>query len=429
MRISAMCMVTATLATVASGGNAAPADPTDTYLAGRTGVPTDEDVSRIPVGERPHHAFEPIGLNAGPIFFYPELSGGFRYESNVYATPTDRKSDTAFILSPRLTIISDMRPFSYKAHVGTDIYRFQKLTGEDRTDAHAALNTQVEIAHDLVVKTFLEAAKRHEERTDAASPANTAAPVPYTDLSAQASITKQFNRFGVEFGTSARKLTYGTVQTFSGEALDLDWRSGAIVTGWIKPSYQISPNYQVFVRSRINDRDYKGTGDLNHDSSGYDIRGGVSFAASTLFLGSVEAGYLSQKFSNPLIPHIEGPSFAADAKWLVTPLTTITFSADRMISETASVGHEARLDTLLGIGIDHELLRNLVLFSGVTHIDQNFRGTPRVDEVVKLSAGFDYFASPIARFGVRYDFINRNSNLPMFGFNDHVVTVNATAQY
>jgi len=242
-------------------------------------------------------------------------------------------------------------------------------------------------------------------------------------------VLKQFNRFGFEIGTSARRLDYGTTETFSGETLDLDWRSGSIVTGWIKPSYQISPNYQVYIRSRINDRNYKGTGDLNHDSSGYDIRGGVSFAPSSLFLGSIEAGYLSQKFSNPLIPEINGPSFAADAKWLVTPLTTISFNADRLISETASVGHEARLDTVFGVGVDHELLRNLILFGAAKHIDQNFRGTSRNDEVVKVSAGIDYFTNPLARFGVRYDFINRNSNMPEFSFDDHRVTFNATAQY
>jgi hypothetical protein len=347
----------------------------------------------------------------------------------VYAKPTDPRSDTAFILSPKITIISNTRPFSFKADVGADIYRFQKLSSEDRTDAHARLSTNIEIAHDLTVKTFVEAARRHEERIDASSPPDVASPVPYTDLNAQASVLKQFNRFGFEIGTSARRLDYGTTETFSGETLDLDWRSGSIVTGWIKPSYQISPNYQVYIRSRINDRNYKGTGDLNHDSSGYDIRGGVSFAPSSLFLGSIEAGYLSQKFSNPLIPEINGPSFAADAKWLVTPLTTISFNADRLISETASVGHEARLDTVFGVGVDHELLRNLILFGAAKHIDQNFRGTSRNDEVVKVSAGIDYFTNPLARFGVRYDFINRNSNMPEFSFDDHRVTFNATAQY
>jgi hypothetical protein len=116
-------------------------------------------------------------------------------------------------------------------------------------------------------------------------------------------------------------------------------------------------------------------------------------------------------------------------KWLVTALTTVSFLADRHVSETAAPGQEARLDTAFGAMVDHELLRNVILSAGAKHINQDFRGTPRKDDLLKFTSGVDYLANRFARVGVHYHFIDRRSNIPTNSFNEHVMRVNVTAQY
>jgi hypothetical protein len=148
-----------------------------------------------------------------------------------------------------------------------------------------------------------------------------------------------------------------------------------------------------------------------------------------LIIGSVEAGYLRQTFDNPLIPTVTGPVVAGKVKWLVTPLTTVTFLADRSISETSAPGQEARLDQTFGALVDHELMRNVIVFGGAARINQDFRGTPRKDDLWKVTGGVDYLANRFARFGLHYNFIDRKSNIPTFSFDEHVVKVNVTAQY
>lgn len=390
---------------------------------------SDEELSRIPVHDRPRYGYEPIGYRVGPIFFYPQLLTGLRFDSNVFASSTNRQSDLAAVLAPKLTISSYSPRFSFKSEVGAVVYRFRRFHSEDRTDAYANFRVSSEVTHDLRLDAAAEVARRHENRSESTSPPNAATPVPYTDMRGQLSATKDFNRLSVMVGTTARNLTYENVQSFSGQLLDRSSNNGTILTAFVKPSYEITRDYRLYMLARYNTRDYDGTGTLEHDSNGYDLRGGLQFRLTPLIFGSVEAGYLEQVYNNPAIPTVTGPVIGGKVRWLVTPLTTVSFLADRHVSETTAAGQEARLDTAFGATVDHELLRNVILSAGAKHINQDFRGTPRRDDLLKFSSGVDYLANRFARLGVHYDFIDRRSNMPGYSFNEHVMRVNVTTQY
>jgi hypothetical protein len=78
---------------------------------------------------------------------------------------------------------------------------------------------------------------------------------------------------------------------------------------------------------------------------------------------------------------------------------------------------------------DYELLRNVVVFGGVKFKHEDFRGTARADDVTKVSAGVEYLMNRTLSTGVRYDFISRDSTIPIYSFDKHVVMFNVTAQY
>jgi hypothetical protein len=398
----------------------------------------DDVLSRIPVKDRPHPEFDPVGIQYNSIFFYPKLTTGLLFDSNVYASNTNPRSDAALIFSPELTIRSgpktygydpNPQPFSYEFNIGADIYRFRNITTENRENAHAKLVTHAEFAHDLIFDTAFEAARKHEERGSSSSPIDARNPVPYWDLKGELALTKKFNRFGTTFDATARRLTYGDVDSFSGVPLDQSWRNGNIFTGSIKPFYEFSPGYRAFFLLQANTRNYAGTGTLNRDSNGYIIRGGLDFVVSPLFYGTAEIGYLSQSYDNPAIPPIDGLSFSGRATWLMTKLMTATFSAERTVAETTTPDFNGMLRTSFGARIDYELLRNLILYAEPKYIDEEFPGTTRRDKLAKVSAGFDYLMNRRLKLGLRYDFIDRNSTIPAYTYDEHVVTLNVTTQY
>jgi hypothetical protein len=398
----------------------------------------DYELSRMPVRERPHPEYDPIGYRSGSIFFYPKLSTGLRYDSNVFASPTNRRADLIFILSPELTITNaaprftpvSIPKFAYELNVGADIYKFRRFDSEDRVDARANLKTRWEIAHDFTFEGNFLAARRHDERGDTALPPDASEPIPYTDLRAEGIFTKYFDRLGVEVNGTARRLDYEDVISITGVPLVQAQRNGTILSTYIKPFYEFSPGYRAFVRLRANTRNYEAAGILNRDSNGYDIRGGVDFAVTPLISGSVEAGYLSQTYENPLIAPFDGLSFAAKTQWLVTPLVTISANAERSVAETITPDFEARLDTIYGVQIDYELMRNVILFGGLKFKKEEFRGVAqRTDNVKQISAGVEYLLNRNFRTTLQYQFQDRDSNLPIYTFDRHTVTLNVKAQY
>jgi hypothetical protein len=435
VRFSIVSLMTIGLAAYTSSSASQELEPAPTRLPNfmspseTTQTISEEQLTQIPVRERPRYGYEPIGYRVGPVFFYPQLLSELRYDSNVYANSANRRADLAAVLAPKLTITTYSPRFSFKSEIGATIYRYRELHGENHTDAYARFRAHGEIAHDLRVDGAFQAAHLYQDRSDSTTPSNAATPIPFTDIRGEASATKDFNRLSVMVGGSARNLTYENVQSFTGQLLDQSSRNGTILTAFVKPSYEITRDYRLYMLARYNVRNYEGTGTLEHDSNGYDLRGGVQFALTPLILGSVEAGYLQQTFNNPAIPTVNAPLIAGRVKWLVTPLTTISFVADRSVNEMGAPGQEARLDMTYGAVVDHELMRNVILFAGARHINQDFKGTPRKDDLLKFSGGVDYLANRFARVGLQYDFIDRKSNIPAFSFNEHVLRVNVTAQY
>ena len=398
----------------------------------------DYELSRIPVGERVHPGYEPIGYRVGGVFFYPRLFAGMRFDSNVYASPTNAKSDMYFVLSPQLTVKygrgtpgAERNPsrFSYQVDLGADIYRFRKFDSENRVDARGRITTNWDIAPDLQFDTAFEAARRHEERGDSSQPQNAAKPVPFNDLRGEATLTKNWGRFGVALNAGVRNLTYEDVDTFSGEVLDQSQRDGTILSTYIKPFYEFSPGYRAFARLRGNWRDYATTGTQNRNSDGYEARGGVEFAVTPLISGSVEAGYMSQTYENPLIQPVDGLSVKGELLWLATALITVRANAERSVAETITPGFGPRLDTVFGGQVEYELLRNVIVKAGGSFKQEDFQDSPRKDDVTRWSVGIDYALNRHLSIGARYDFVSRDSTIPTYSFDKHVVMFNVTAQH
>lgn len=399
----------------------------------------DYELSRIPVDERPHPEFDPIGYRFGQFMFYPRMSAGVLYNSNVFASSADPRSDAVARFSPGLNVQYGKLPTSFSSgtpgfsadfDLGADLYRHRIYSSENRTDAHARLKTHWDIANDLKVDSTAEVARKHEERGEASSPRNAAEPVPYLDIRGETTVTKAFGRFGVAVNGAVRRLSYEDVSAVDGSVLDQSSRSGTIVSTFVRPYYEFSPGYQAFVRASANARRYAGEGVLNRDSNGYNVTAGLAFTMTPLISGSVEAGFLSQSYENPAIAPVSGASFKAQALWLATPLLSVRASAERRVAETVSSDFDSRLDTNFMVRADYELLRNLTLFAGATYSHQKFQGLQsRIDKVAKFSLGGRYALNRTWSLDGRYDFIDRNSSLANYTFDQHVVMFNVTAQH
>jgi hypothetical protein len=397
-------------------------------LVAATPALAGEDTANVPVRQRSRADYDPVGVRLDAFAFYPSVTIGVQYDSNIFANP-EPIGDWAFVTAPELRVVADRGDGTYVLDLGVAHYTYQKLDSEERTDAYARFRLSKPIRHDIIWDAAFEAARRHELREDALAFTDATEPIPYRDLNAQTAVTRTFNRFGVIVGGRIRNLHFEDVEAFETLPFDQSLRDGTIVTTMVKPFYDFSPGYRAYARIDLSRRDYNGEGQQNRDSQGIDGRGGLEFRLSPLLFGSAELGYLTYDYDNPIIPDIQGLSAAARLVWLMTPLMTLTLFTQRSVAELASPDQEGRLDFSAGAQLDYEILRNLILSLEGVYKNEDFIGSVRSDDIIKLTTKLDYLLNRGFHLGLTYNFIDRSSDDPNFDFQKHVVTFNVTAQH
>jgi hypothetical protein len=385
-------------------------------------------LERQPVGQRVHEHLQPDGFIYRDTFFYPEVSAGIEFDSNVFGEPVAR-DDYAYILSSALRILRSQEESTEELDLAVRHLEFDRFQDENRTEASARLRLARKLARGLDMGTSFGAARRFETRGDSLTDAETVVPIGYQELDAEARITKRFNRLGTALGAGIRSLHYDDGESVSGVILDQSSRDGVIFTGSVKPFYELLPGYNVFARMQVNQRDYEGVGSLNRDSQGYEVTGGIEFPILPTISGSLQAGYFEQDYDSVLIPDAHGPSAAASLIWLMTPLMTGSLIVSRTVAEVVTPDQFARIDLEIGGRVDYEVKRNLVASAAGLYRSEEFLGSARNDEVFEGEMSIKYSLNRFFDFGIGYFYMDRISNIDEFDFSRHKVMVNVAAKY
>lgn len=126
--------------------------------------------------------------------------------------------------------------------------------------------------------------------------------------------------------------------------------------------------------------------------------------------GEVAVGYIQQSFDEAAFEDVEGYGARAQLEWFASELTTFNVSAGRTIEDTPVIGAGAFLATSAAVGVDHELLRNVILNGRLTWGRDEYEDIDREDTRFGASAGATYL-------------INRN-----FGVNATISTLDTQSE-
>ena len=375
---------------------------------------------------RPRPEYDALGLRLGNFEVLPSVSAGGMYNSNVFNTSKGEQSDLAFELLPVLRILSNLPRHALDLVLGARSLFYNRLTSENTTDLTFDARGRIDISHSTNVTINGDYALLHEARGAPDLPGNAAEPTAYGVTTVQAALNQTFNRLQLEAGASYQRLDYRSTKLIppGPSVLDNHDRDRDIVSGYGQLSYQFSPGYSAFMRGTYNDRNYDLTfdsGGFRRDSNGYEVDSGIQFELSRLIVGQIYAGYLDQNFADPSFSNVGGAAFGAQLEWYPTGLTTVHFDARHSVEETTILGASSYTTSHFGLGLDHELLRNLIFsFDGL--FDYNsYNGTPRTDKFWGFSAGMMYLMNRNLQLNLGYVFSRRDSNLPGASFSNNTL--------
>ena len=383
----------------------------------------------LPVKQRQQPGYEPVGIRYGSWMFNPQLMSGTFYDSNVFASNTDKRSDFAAVIAPSLRAHTLWERHGIDVKLDTQSTVYNENSSLNQTNASLKGNAWYDISHDLAVLTNFQIAHLNEGVGTLSSPANAISPTPYNLFSGDVSVRKEFNRLVASAGVSVDSYDYQSTRAQDGTIINQDGRDGQIYALHGRIDYAFSPMLGWFAGVEANQRNIRGTPAQSLDSQGYRTLSGATFAVSHLITGEIGAGYARQEFADPTIGVIEGPSYRAQLTWRPTKLLDVHFKAEQIVTETSATSSSAVQANALQIGLDYEFRRNVIVSLTGTYEKDRFFGQVRSDRVTTSDARIKYLVNRFASVSVFHRYSDRDSDIPIFSYDKHQVGLNVTAQF
>lgn len=354
-----------------------------------------------------------LGIRAGAFIFYPLIETSFGYNDNVFSTENNKAGDFIFKIQPRLSASTDAERYQIDIDTGANIRLHAKLTSEDQANGDFSVRGRYDILRQTSIDVGFDFDAAHESRGSSDSPQAVSRPIPFRLYGVDAGLTQGFNRFSIRLAGLFLYSDFDDVDRIAGGLIDQDFRDRILAQASLRPSYEFSPGYRVFVEGSYNYRDRNDNSVANvpsRDSQGFGVNGGLEFELTRLISGEVYGGYLYQNFDDPRLRNVKTYNVGAGINW--TPLESLKIGLDvrRGLSESTIDNTSARINTSVLVRIDYDMWRNLKLSPRFLYRNENFNGTLREDHIYTAGVDlrYDFNRNFYARLG--YSYHDRDSN-------------------
>jgi hypothetical protein len=365
----------------------------------------DKNVS---VRQRPRPDYEAIGVKAGGFTLYPRVTVSAEHDDNIYATAVDEESDTIWRVKPEVAVRSNWSRHALGAYASASINRYADFSSEDTEEYTVGVNGRLDVERGASVSGSLRYQDLTEPRTAPTSPVAATAPVQYTLVSANVNGVKEFNRLRLVAAFDSKTYNYKDARNASGGIVEQDTRDRDEFNYSGKVEYAVSPDTALFLSLVGNTKNY----DLaiaGRDSDGYTATVGANFELSQVIRGSLEGGYMKQSYDNPIYANIDGFNALGRVEWFPTQLTTVTLTGARTIEESVAPGSPGYIAGTLSAGVDHELLRNVLLSAQANYEKDDYQAIDRNDKRTGFNASATYLMNRSAALILSYTYLKQDS--------------------
>jgi hypothetical protein len=392
--------------------NAGSANPDRAGLAlpteARSNFARDRNVSVL---QRPHEGYQARGLRTGSFLVYPKISATVERNDNIYASDKNEQDDVIWRVTPEIAATSDWSRHSLSAYARAALNRYQDFGTEDTDDYGAGVNGRLDILRGTNVAGGVDYARLTEPRTSPNSPSAALKPVQFDLTSARILGQREFNRQRLSGRYGFQRFEYKSPARRGGGIVDQSFRDRDvnILTG--RADYAVSPDTALFFEVSGNKRDYRTrpVGALNRNSDGVQALVGANFELGALTRGEVAVGYIRQKFDDRALRTIDGYGARAQVEWFPTQLTSVTVTGSRTVEDSAAPNAGAYLSSNIGVQVDHELLRNVILTAQAGYGRDEYDVINRRDNRVNASVAATYLLNRTVGVTAAYTYADQDT--------------------
>jgi hypothetical protein len=366
----------------------------------------------IAVRERVIPGYEVIGIPVGSFRLYPALTATARYDDNIFALDAPRNSALVLRASPNARLQSNWARTSLTLSANADIDRVPAYESENAEAVDASAYLTHDLGADTRVRAYARDRSGREARDAQSTFALTKRPIAFRAQTAGLAVAQRFAkaRLSAQFGIV--KSNFDDGRFAGGAVLDQDYRDSTLKRAILRAELVQSPSLGYFVQGTLDDTDYRQPAlpGLARGSQSTEILAGARFDLPVLMRGEISAGYLNAKYQGVLFRKFSGLAVATRLQMFPTQLTTITLTGQRRVNDAGLPNSSGYLETSVGLQVDHELLRALVLGAYGRSERNSFNDIDRQDRRVGAGVSADYRANRFLSFRLTFDHLDLRSN-------------------
>jgi hypothetical protein len=317
------------------------------------------------VTSRVRPEYDAAGIRTGVFLIFPEISSRIGYDSNVYRQKSG-VSDAFGQLHAAVNARTDLSRHAVMVDGYVDQRLYDRYTTENALTYDAHVSGRLDFARGDSLTGEVRQTKAVVERGAAGEILTTREPIRYDLTLAGIEARKTFDRLSVRLGGTVSYSDYHDAETPSGVPLDQQFRDLTLYQAHVDAGYALAAGPEIFVSVTGEARRYRVVAPpIIRDANSIEILAGLRSDITPLLRGQVSIGYLRPDFKDPTIRSRGALGIDIALDYLVTPLTTLKATVRRELRNVASATAPAALVTQAEAGVDHELLRNLLVSASV----------------------------------------------------------------
>ncbi len=393
-------------------------------LAGLSAHADETTTSSSDVLSRFRPDYDPVGIRLGTFTMHPSVASGIGSNGNVFNDATNT-SDFFYSLETGVRLQSGWSRHEFGLTAKTTSTWFSNQVSENRLDWDIAAALMLDLVRGTKLSFAGSYALAHEARgIDAVGGLATgeaAEPTALLSNGFRAELEQSFSRTKLTLGASQQILDYSdTPRVGGGAPINNDDRDRTVTHLFAKTAIGAWSDTAVFLRGALTSTDFVADLDdhlLNRDSSEVVVDGGFAFSLTHVLAGEIAAGYSQKTFVDPAFAATSGTTIDVGLKWFPSMLTSLNVDASRSIEDTSVAGSAGFISTRGGLGIDHELLRNLILSGRVSYENDAYAEIARNDDVLKGMVSGRYLINNNLHLDAGWEFTDRTSSAVEFGYS------------
>jgi hypothetical protein len=367
----------------------------------------------IEVMKRPRPEYAAPGIRLNGFILSPKVQVGAAATNNVYGAKINPTSDVVALINPSLALSSDWKSGSLNISGGGNLRRYMKQTIRNENGFFLTANGQYELRSNLALFGQVDHRQAYLPQYSSDSPTNSLSPIVEHNTTGLLRTEYTGGLVKIAAAVDFANLLHDDVVLASGVTQSQRYRNRLLSRFSTRVEYSFRNDVTGFVEGNVQKSDFYQDvlldGSPNRNGKTYRAIGGLVTNISPLARAWVGIGYIKLDFDAGIYKPISG--FAYDAKILIVPsgLTTVTLQAKRAIMDSATTGSGYYTD-ILQARVDHELMRNLLLYVQGGHDSNSFRGIERNDKIWRGELGSTLLVDRNTVVSGAINYVNRASD-------------------